>query len=149
MALKQILSPDEVGELAPHWHELDKAKLDRIRTRSTRRVKLHGQHKSGEVLDVAPILYYARPHTMDRPTILNGKHRAAISFMRGVSLLAIQIATAAEIRHHVKLECLGDLTAEDLEELIDDRQKYLSIVDQNGTPTIRALVEKNRHLFIN
>lgn len=153
MVQKRILSPDEVGELAPHWYELDPDKLRRITTRSTRRVKIHGTGQVGDVLDVTPILVYSPQQIGEqkfgkRDIILNGKHRAGISYVRESSLAAVVVRTAAEIRNHVKQACFGDLDADSFVAIIDDHQKYLSIVNANGTPTIKAMVEKFRHLFI-
>lgn len=120
MLSKRILQPSEVGELVPHWFELEEGKLARIATLQTRPVTLrnhyHGDHIKADVLDVPPIVICPSSTFSRKDFLLNGKHRGVVSIVHDIPLLAVHIETRKDLLHCLPQKCLGDLS---LERLID------------------------------
>lgn len=146
MIEKSIIYPNEIGELIPHWYELDPAKLIRIQPRYSRHVKVrdgaHGNHIASDVFNVPPILTCPSGIQREKEMIINGKHRAALAYLKGLPLVKIRVDTRSALKHCLPRESRGNLDITELERTFDDRAAYEEICRNMGVPTIKELVAK-------
>lgn len=150
MIEKLIIEPADIGNLVPHWYEVDIDKMSRIRTRSTRRISVplkSGGHLVSEVLDVPPVLIAPATTRPGSDVILNGKHRAALAYINQRRIYVIRAHVRSDIRHHVPRECYGDLELDALEDVFDERAKYELLCAGRGVGTMHDLVMAHRDLL--
>lgn len=111
MVEKGILSPKELLQLYVHKWTPDEERIKRVNQYSgPRHVKVRnpatGDHSSGVVLDVTPIL---TRDLHEGRMILNGMHRSMSAVSHNVGALYYNIESIADIQH-----CLPRVTFEDM-----------------------------------
>lgn len=125
----------------------------RIKTRSMMSVSLRmgrtGNHLKGDVLCVPPIVTCPSLLFPDQFYILNGKHRALIALVRGVSLREVIVNKRSDLIHHLPRECMGGQdTPEQLLKHFDDRAQREIDAQRSGIINVKDLLDYNREIIM-
>lgn len=153
MIRKQVLSPTEVGDLVPHWPDLDPDKIEGIGTRTNRRIRLRvdgkGNHTTHNVLAVPEIILCPSLIDSTKTFILNGKHRSVVSIVGGFNLAAYVVEDHRDIQNCLPKKALGDMTRDKISELFERRAFFENFCRRISIPDMRTLVNRKVEGIIN
>ena len=140
----KVFEPKELGELYTHWPELTPEKIKKISTREQKRFKvfdrIKGRDFAHEVFNVCPIL--VTPF-LDGYMILNGKHRAYLSYKKGYKLISYLVYTPNDIMHRVPLRILGikdqGFSKEDFCNILSNKEFSYRLCSECGKAKVKQL----------
>ena len=145
MAERRVLSPKEIGELVPHWPDLDPRKIEGIRTRTVERIRLRlgdsGSHQTHDVLAVPAVITCPSSNGIG-DFLLNGKHRSAIAIIGGYNLAAYHVRDLNDIENGLPKDAIGDMDKEQLAEFFFRRGVFEQFSINAGIKDMRTLVKK-------
>lgn len=130
---KLILTPEECGELIPHWYDLNDKKLARL-LRMTTRISNFLPGEKHVVMSATPILI-----TDDR-FILNGRHRSYIARKYEYCLEAYEVVDPRDIIHHTPHKSYGETGFDGVLEAYERKYLLISMCGSRGVTCINDLV---------
>lgn len=130
---KLILTPEECGELIPHWYDLNDEKLKHL-LRITTRVSNFFPGERRIVMSSTPVLI------TDDGFILNGRHRSYVARRYGYDLEAYEVTDPRDIIHHTPHKSYGETGLEGVLEAYERRQLLTTICRSQGVTCVNDLV---------
>lgn len=149
MGERLILNPEEVGELVPHWMELDPAKSEGVSKAGKKFAKVRnrktGTHTSEAVLHVPPIIIAPSVMHPGKMFLIDGKHRCVHAILTGTNLRAKVVTSRQDILHGLSESEVSGIEGgrEKLLDIFDNRVAYEEMCTRAGVDSIQDLIRKD------
>ncbi len=137
---KEVLTPEECGDLIPHWPGIDPKKLDRLRRMMTRYTTFYKNIRI-LVMGSIPTLITEDDY------IINGRHRAAWAYHKKYNLETYVVSDGHDIQFHTPHKSFGEVGLKGALLALKLRVDYLDICHSEGIYSIKDLYSKNKAIF--